>query len=86
MTRLTGMQRKIGEGTLSLFNAASCSASVLLDHFGPKLQGKVFALGISKLKAKFFLITLREDFQVERDELSEVLYVVAIALDIAFEL
>src|SRR3981081_2549891 len=65
MTRLAGMQRKIGEGTLSRLNAARGSAAGLLDHLGPKFEGWVFALRISKLPAKFFLITFREDFQVE---------------------
>src|SRR2546428_14071462 len=33
-----------------------------------------------------FFVTLLEDFQVERNGLSQVLYVVAIALDVSFEL
>jgi hypothetical protein len=85
MTRSAGMQRKIGDGALSRFNAARGSASGLLDHLNPKFESQVFALRISELKAKLFLVVFMSGFQVQRNELCEVLYVVAIALDIVFD-
>jgi len=73
------------EGASSRITPACGSASCLIDHLNPKLESQIFALRISKVRAKFLLITLRENSQVERDELSKVLYVVAIALNVAFQ-
>jgi hypothetical protein len=68
MTRLAAMQRKIGKGSLSLFDLASGSASRLFYHLGPKFESQVFASGISKLPGKFLLITPCEYFQAQRDK------------------
>jgi hypothetical protein len=63
----------------------SLERALLGNGFNPEAQGKVFALGVAQLPAQLALIALSQYLKIEGNGLRQILYVVAIPLEIAFQ-
>lgn len=52
----------------------------------PQSEGEVLVFGVAQLPTQVFLISLLQHFKIEWNSLRQVLYIVAVPLDIPFQL